>query len=74
MRKAALALLFLAACERGGPRPGKFDGEGALGYAKAQVDFGPRVPGSPAAQRAGDWATYGEEIRALGMVLEQMRR
>jgi uncharacterized protein len=27
-----------------------------------------------AAQRAGDWATYGEEIRALGMVLEQMRR
>ncbi|HEV8394657.1 MAG TPA: UPF0182 family protein [Vicinamibacterales bacterium] len=27
-----------------------------------------------AAQRAGDWAKYGEEIRALGGVLERMRR
>ena len=27
-----------------------------------------------AAQRAGDWAKYGEELRALGAVLERMRR
>jgi len=27
-----------------------------------------------AAQRAGDWAKYGEEIRALGAVLDRMRR
>jgi uncharacterized protein len=27
-----------------------------------------------AAQRGGDWATYGEEIRRLGVVLERMRR
>jgi uncharacterized membrane protein (UPF0182 family) len=27
-----------------------------------------------AAQRAGDWAAYGEEIRALGAVLERMRQ
>jgi uncharacterized membrane protein (UPF0182 family) len=27
-----------------------------------------------AAQRAGDWATYGAEIRALGEALERMRR
>src|SRR6185437_7395058 len=26
-----------------------------------------------AAQRAGDWATYGKEINALGAVLEQLR-
>jgi len=25
------------------------------------------------AQRAGDWATYGEELRQLGQVLERMR-
>jgi uncharacterized membrane protein (UPF0182 family) len=25
------------------------------------------------AQRAGDWATYGEEIRQLGATLEKMR-
>ncbi|HEY6361951.1 MAG TPA: UPF0182 family protein [Vicinamibacterales bacterium] len=27
-----------------------------------------------AAQRAGDWARYGEELRLLGQVLERMRR
>ena len=27
-----------------------------------------------AAQRAGDWARYGDEIRALGEILQQMRR
>jgi uncharacterized membrane protein (UPF0182 family) len=26
-----------------------------------------------AAQRSGDWATYGEELRQLGQVLERMR-
>jgi uncharacterized membrane protein (UPF0182 family) len=26
-----------------------------------------------AAQRAGDWATYGEQVRQLGDVLERMR-
>ena len=26
------------------------------------------------AQRAGDWAKYGEELRALGEALERMRR
>jgi uncharacterized membrane protein (UPF0182 family) len=25
------------------------------------------------AQRSGDWATYGEELRQLGQVLERMR-
>ena len=49
----ATALLTLAACERGmGPRAGKFDGESALRYAKAQVDFGTRIPGTPGAQKA----------------------
>ena len=57
------ALLTLTACERGmGPRPGKFDGESALRYANAQVDFGTRIPGTPGAQRAGDW------------IVEQMRQ
>jgi uncharacterized membrane protein (UPF0182 family) len=25
------------------------------------------------AQRSGDWATYGEELRQLGQVLERMK-
>lgn len=59
----ATALLSLAACEKGaGPRAGKFDGESALRYAKVQVDFGTRIPGTPGAQKAGDW------------ILEQMRQ
>lgn len=32
-----------------------FDGNAALAYAKAQVDFGPRIPGTAAHDKAGDW-------------------
>ena len=39
-----------------------FSGKDALAYAQAQVAFGPRVPGTPAARKAGDW------------IVEQMRR
>jgi uncharacterized membrane protein (UPF0182 family) len=52
--------------------------------APAGVDRGPLAPlaaeartrseQAVAAQRAGDWAKYGEEIRALGEVLDRMRR
>jgi len=70
MRKAALALLLLAACERGGPRPGKFDGESALGYAKVQLDFGTRVPGTPGAQRAGDWIVARMRERADTVIVQ----
>ena len=70
MRKAALAFLLLAACERGGPGAGKFDGESALRYAKAQVDFGPRVPGSPGAQRAGDWIVARMRERADSVIVQ----
>jgi hypothetical protein len=70
MRKTALALLLLAACERGGPRPGKFDGESALRYAKAQLDFGTRVPGTPGAQRAGDWIVARMRERADTVIVQ----
>ena len=60
----AIVVLF-AAC-RGDKRPafGKFDGEGALRYAKAQLDFGPRIPGTPGAQKAGDWIVEQMKARA----------
>jgi glutaminyl-peptide cyclotransferase len=64
------ALILLAACERGGPRPGKFDGESALRYAKAQVDFGTRIPGTPGAQRAGDWIVARMRERADSVVVQ----
>ena len=70
MRKAALVLLLLAACERGGPRPGKFDGESALRYAKAQLDFGTRVPGTAGAQRGGDWIVARMRERADTVIVQ----
>jgi hypothetical protein len=54
------AALGLAAC-RGteaanstGPRS-RFDGKRAYGYVRRQLEFGPRVPGTPAHRQAGDW-------------------
>lgn len=35
--------------------PTGFDGAAALGYVRAQVEFGARVPGTPAHRAAGDW-------------------
>jgi glutaminyl-peptide cyclotransferase len=62
---------LLAACERAaGPRPGKFDGQSALRYAKAQVDFGTRIPGTPGAQRAGDWIIARMRERADSVTVQ----
>ena len=52
-------LVSLAACDRvterfSGPKTA-FDGQAALAYAKVQVDFGPRTPGTPAHEKAADW-------------------
>ena len=41
-----------------------FRGDSALAYAQAQVDFGPRVPGTAAHERAGDWIVAQMRARA----------
>ena len=48
--------IALAACHRepSGPRTA-FDGQAALALVKTQLDFGPRVPGTPAHHEEGDW-------------------
>jgi hypothetical protein len=66
----ALALLTLAACRGKEPKAGKFDGESALRYAKTQVDFGPRIPGTPSAQRAGDWIISEMKKRADTVIVQ----
>jgi glutaminyl-peptide cyclotransferase len=55
---------LITACRGGEPKGGKFDGDSALRYAKAQVDFGPRIPGPSGAQRAGDWIVEQMKQRA----------
>ena len=47
-----------------------FNGTAALGYAKAQFDFGPRVPGTPAAKKAGDWIIAQMRSRADTVVVQ----
>ncbi|MEO6878608.1 MAG: M28 family peptidase [Gemmatimonadaceae bacterium] len=53
------ALLVLTGCQQLTDRfsgaKTDFNGEAALGYAKTQLSFGPRVPGTPAHEKAGDW-------------------
>jgi Zn-dependent M28 family amino/carboxypeptidase len=47
-----------------------FSGAAAYNYAKAQVDFGPRVPGSPAAKKAGDWIISQMRARADTVIVQ----
>ena len=87
--EAGLARLFCGGRRRGRrhrsrhPRTPRGAGCAASGAAVAGADAGTRRRWPPRrsahydravqAQRAGDWATYGEELRALGQVLERMR-
>ncbi|MDQ6634250.1 MAG: glutamine cyclotransferase, partial [Gemmatimonadota bacterium] len=67
------ALSALAACDRlpgaSGPKT-DFDAKAAMGYTQAQVAFGPRVPGTPQASKAGDWIVAMMKQRA-DTVIEQ---
>ena len=47
-----------------------FNGSAAYTYAKTQVDFGPRVPGSPAAKKAGDWIISQMRARADTVIVQ----
>ena len=47
-----------------------FSGSAAYNYAKAQVDFGPRVPGSAAARKAGDWIINQMRTRADTVIVQ----
>ncbi len=47
-----------------------FNGAAAYDYAKAQVAFGPRVPGTPAARQAGDWIIRQMRARADTVIVQ----
>ncbi len=77
-RRASLLLfavaIAVAACGKRPDAPAapvvttEFDGEAALRYAQAQVDFGPRVPGSDAHRKAGDWIVAQMKQRGATVV------
>jgi glutaminyl-peptide cyclotransferase len=47
-----------------------FNGSAAYNYAKVQFDFGPRVPGTPAAKKAGDWIIRQMRARADTVIVQ----
>jgi glutaminyl-peptide cyclotransferase len=53
-----------------GPRTA-FRGDSALAYARAQVNFGPRVPGTAGHRQAGDWIVA--QMRARADSVEEQR-
>src|SRR2546430_16385230 len=60
---AACLALGLACTARGGAsRPREFTAERAFGYLQQQMQFGPRIPGTPGHERTGDFIL--EHLRA----------
>jgi len=67
-------LLVASSCEQLGLNGGAetaFSGEAALRYAQAQVDFGPRVPGTEGHRRAGDWIIEQMRERADTVIVQE---
>jgi glutaminyl-peptide cyclotransferase len=48
-----------------------FNAADAMKYAQAQVAFGPRVPGTPAAKKAGDWIVDQMRQRADTVIVQE---
>jgi hypothetical protein len=62
-RAATCLTLGLACTARGGAsRPREFTAERAFGYLQQQMQFGPRIPGTPGHERTGDFIL--EHLRA----------
>lgn len=63
-------VLLGAGCARNDAPAGPFDGDRALAYVRTFMEFGPRVPGTEAHRRAGDWIA-GEMRSRADTVIEQ---
>ena len=67
-------LSFLSASCREKPRPPReFDGQTALGYIQQQVGYGPRIPGSDAHRRMGQWLDSLLRQRADTLVVQEWK-
>ncbi len=52
---SVLSVLLFAACREKPRPPQEFSGTSAFAYIESQVAFGPRIPGTEAHRRMGDW-------------------
>lgn len=63
LRSLLGVLLASTGCAQSPPPPA-FDGPAALEYVRTQVAFGPRIPGTEAHRRTGDWLDSLLRVRA----------
>ena len=75
MSRLILALcLALPGCREEVPLPPKeFDGGAAVGSLRAQVEFGPRVPGTEGHRRAAEWLEQMLRARADSVIVQSWR-
>jgi glutaminyl-peptide cyclotransferase len=67
----AIGLALVGACDKLPSRPKTaFNADSAFSYTRQQVAFGPRVPGTAGAEKAGDWIVKMMKARA-DTVIEQ---
>ncbi|HEX9892652.1 MAG TPA: M28 family peptidase [Gemmatimonadales bacterium] len=65
-----LLAFFLAGCQEKAPPAPEFDGDQALAYARTQVDFGPRIPGTEGHLRMAGWLDSLLRTRADTVVVQ----
>ena len=70
-RLAAAAALALVGCDRTPEPTRRFDGDAALAYARQQVEFGPRVPGTDGHARMSAWLDSLLRTRADSVVVQR---
>ena len=64
---------FSVSCREKPRPPREFDGTSAFGYIETQVGFGPRVPGTEAHRRMGDWLDSLLRQRADTVLVQSWR-
>ena len=60
----------LACASSSPPPPREFDGRQALAYARTQLAFGNRIPGTLPARRMGDWLDSMLRVRADTVIVQ----
>src|SRR5918995_4487098 len=77
MRLSVVSILsvcsVLLACQEKPRPPQEFTGSSAFGYIQTQVGFGPRVPGTEAHRRMGDWLDSLLRQRADTVIVQSWR-
>ena len=71
MRLLAVTLTLLLGCHGDTVPPREFDGQRAMQYVKAQLDFGPRIPGTAGHDRMAAWLDSLLRVNADSVVVQR---